>query len=31
MRHEVKNYPMFLSAARLVNQQFPEASFLLAV
>jgi len=30
MRHEVKNYPMFLSAARLVNQQFPEANFLLA-
>jgi len=30
MRHEVKDYPMFLNAARLVKQSVPEAAFLLA-
>jgi len=30
MRHEVKNYPMFLRAARRVTEAVPEAVFLLA-
>jgi glycosyltransferase involved in cell wall biosynthesis len=30
MRHEVKDYPMFLRAAQLVKTAFPEAGFLLA-
>jgi glycosyltransferase involved in cell wall biosynthesis len=30
MRHEVKDFPMFLNAARLVQETVPEASFLLA-
>jgi glycosyltransferase involved in cell wall biosynthesis len=30
MRHEVKDYPMFLRAARQVNEVIPEAAFLLA-
>jgi glycosyltransferase involved in cell wall biosynthesis len=30
MRLEVKNYPMFLNAARRVSEQVPEANFLLA-
>jgi glycosyltransferase involved in cell wall biosynthesis len=30
MRHEVKDYPMFLKAARLVKQSMPETAFLLA-
>jgi len=30
MRHEVKDYPMFLRAARRVKQAVPEAAFLLA-
>ncbi len=30
MRHEVKNYPMFLAAAKRVREAVPEAAFLLA-
>src|SRR6185503_2113503 len=30
MRHEVKDYPMFLNAARQVAEAVPEAEFLLA-
>lgn len=30
MRHEVKDYPMFLRAAQLVKQSLPETGFLLA-
>ena len=30
MRHEVKDYPMFLSAARQVKDAIPDAAFLLA-
>lgn len=30
MRHEVKNYPMFLRAARQIKETVPEAAFLLA-
>jgi glycosyltransferase involved in cell wall biosynthesis len=30
MRHEIKNYPMFLGAARRVREAVPEAAFLLA-
>jgi glycosyltransferase involved in cell wall biosynthesis len=30
MRHEVKDYPMFLRSARQVKADFPEAGFLLA-
>ncbi len=30
MRHEVKNYPMFLRAARQISDQFPDVGFLLA-
>jgi glycosyltransferase involved in cell wall biosynthesis len=30
MRHEVKDYPMFLRAAQLVKTAFPKAGFLLA-
>ena len=30
MRHEVKDYPMFLRAARLVKDAIPDAAFLLA-
>lgn len=30
MRHEVKDYPMFLGAARRVREAVPEAAFLLA-
>jgi len=30
MRHEIKNYPMFLSAARRVKAEKPNANFLLA-
>ena len=30
MRHDVKDYPMFLRAARLIKQEIPQAAFLLA-
>jgi L-malate glycosyltransferase len=30
MRHDVKDYPMFLRAARIVSESVPEAGFLLA-
>jgi glycosyltransferase involved in cell wall biosynthesis len=30
MRHEVKDHPMFLRAAQIVNQKIPESAFLMA-